>query len=315
MTIEELSHELIRFGIKEEMQDLYVHPNDDSCVLRFRRGAEVVEHSKISVDEAQKLIARFKYLGEMDVGERRKVQLGAITYPIEGQTQRLRLSTVGDYRLRESLVVRFLHQMADRKLNFFLPEQFATVENHTRKSGLYLFAGPTGSGKTTLMYHLARQEEGQVITIEDPVEIEETRFLQLQTNDKIGQTYDRLIQLSLRHRPDVLIVGEIRDRETAAAAIRAALTGHKVFATIHARGVMATLARIRDFVGSDQELDNCLSGIIYQRLLPDQNDSVAALLAYRFGFPESKAACRWQESLQTIYQRRQIDEITYQKEN
>lgn len=315
MTIEELSHELIRFGIKEEMQDLYVHPNDDSCVLRFRRGAEVVEHSKISVDEAQKLIARFKYLGEMDVGERREVQLGAITYPIEGQTQRLRLSTVGDYRLRESLVVRFLHQMADRKLNFFLPEQFATVENHTRKSGLYLFAGPTGSGKTTLMYHLARQEEGQVITIEDPVEIEETRFLQLQTNDKIGQTFDRLIQLSLRHRPDVLIVGEIRDRETAAAAIRAALTGHKVFATIHARGVMATLARIRDFVGADQELDNCLSGIIYQRLLPDRNGSVAALLAYHFGFPESKVACRWQESLQTIYQRRQIDEITYQKEN
>ena len=121
-----------------------------------------------------------------------------------------------------------------------------------------------------------------MITIEDPVEIEEPSFLQLQTNDKINQTYDQLIKLSLRHRPDILIIGEIRDERTAKAAIRAALTGHKVFATVHAKGVRETKSRLIDLIGETSELDNCLMGVIYQRMLNDPNDQAEVVFGYEF---------------------------------
>lgn len=282
MEIQEFTDKVIRYGHEQRMQDLKVFPEQEGYGVLFRKGSQREVFARVEENTGQQMISRLKFLGGMDVGETRKAQLGAITYTCEGVAQRLRLSSVGTYQLRESLVVRFLHDMEAEELHFFIPEQLTIVTQGTHKPQLYLFSGPTGSGKTTLMYHLAKVDGGEVITIEDPVEIVEERFLQLQVNEKIGQDYDQLIQLSLRHRPDVLIVGEIRDRKTAKAAIRAALTGHKVFATIHARGVSETEARIRDLVGVDQELANCLGGVIYQRLLLDNDGQLRALLAYDF---------------------------------
>lgn len=282
--IETISDELIAYGIEKRMQDLYIYFLNESVSIYYRKDQQMIPfENELSVETAQKLIARFKYLGEMDVGEKRKAQLGAITYPLNVGEQRLRLSTVGDYRGKESLVVRFLHQLEKQQLGYFYPEDVGVIaETIQQKNGLYLFSGPTGSGKTTFMYHLAQQMKGQVITIEDPVEIEAPNFLQLQTNDKIQQTYDQLIKLSLRHRPDVLIIGEIRDALTAKAAIRAALTGHKVFATIHAKGVIETKSRLIDLIGNNSELDHCLMGVIYQQLFFTQKEETKALLAYDF---------------------------------
>lgn len=274
--------ELIRYGHRQQMQDLKLFPEKEGYAVLFRKGRQREVFDRLSEEAGQQVISRLKFLGGMDVGEKRKSQMGAITYTCEDLEQRLRLSSVGTHQMRESLVLRFLHDMDQETLHFFIPEQLAIVTQATQRRQLYLFSGPTGSGKTTLMYHLAKADGGEVITIEDPVEIVEEQFLQLQVNEKIGQDYDQLIQLSLRHRPDVLIVGEIRDQQTAKAAIRAALTGHKVFATIHARGVAETKARIRDLVGVDQELENCLGGIVYQRLLQDSTGGLQALLAYEF---------------------------------
>lgn len=299
MDIQEFTDRVIRHGHEGRMQDLKLFPEKEGYGVLFRKGSQREVFAHIEEAEGQQMISRLKFLGGMDVGEKRKSQLGAITYICEGLEQRLRLSSVGTHQLRESLVVRFLHDMESEELHFFIAEQLATVTRATRKPQLYLFSGPTGSGKTTLMYHLAKADGGEVITIEDPVEIVEERFLQLQVNEKIGQDYDQLIQLSLRHRPDVLIVGEIRDRKTAKAAIRAALTGHKVFATIHARGVSETEARIRDLVGVDQELVNCLGGIIYQRLLLDSAGQLRALLAY--DFPAQRLAHEeWQGNVMEV---------------
>lgn len=286
--IETISDELITYGVEQRMQDLYIYFLSESVAVYYRKDHQMIPfNNELSVETAQKLIARFKYLGEMDVGEKRKAQLGAITYPLNQGEQRLRLSTVGDYRGKESLVVRFLHQIEEQQLGYFYPTDVEVIyENMKQKMGLYLFSGPTGSGKTTFMYYLAQQMKGQVITIEDPVEIEAPHFLQLQTNDKIHQTYDQLIKLSLRHRPDVLIIGEIRDELTAKAAIRAALTGHKVFATIHAKGVEETKSRIIDLVGSSTELENCLMGVIYQQLFFTRDAQSKALLAYEFFMTE-----------------------------
>lgn len=301
--IETISDELIAYGVQERMQDLYIYFLNEDASIYYRKDQEMFPFEKdFSVETAQKLIARFKYLGEMDVGEKRKAQLGAITYPLEEGEQRLRLSTVGDYRGKESLVVRFLHSLENQDVGYFFPEDVATIEGAmAQKNGLYLFSGPTGSGKTTFMYHLAQKIKGQVITIEDPVEIEAPHFLQLQTNDKIQQTYDQLIKLSLRHRPDVLIIGEIRDALTAKAAIRAALTGHKVFATIHGKGVKETKSRLIDLVGESTELDHCLMGVIYQQLFLTNQKETKSLLAYEF-FTGDQACKEWEISYERLVQ-------------
>jgi competence protein ComGA len=236
----------------------------------------------------------------MDVGEKRKAQLGAITYLLPENKQRLRLSSVGDYRGQESMVIRFLHTR-HQQIGYFYPEDLSVIQEYVQqKVGLYLFSGPTGSGKTTMMYELARQSTGQVITIEDPVEIEEVTFLQLQTNEKIGQTYDQLIKLALRHRPDLLIIGEIRDRVTALAAIRAALTGHTVLATVHAKGLHETKSRLIDLVGTDTELKHCLNGVLYQQLFLNSTNEVQALVGYEFFFDK-----QLKESFPTRYKQLQ----------
>ena len=138
-----------------------------------------------------------------------------------------------------------------------------------RQRGLYLFAGPVGSGKTTLMHELAKSffKGQQVMSIEDPVEIKQDDMLQLQLNEAIGLTYENLIKLSLRHRPDLLIIGEIRDSETARAVVRASLTGATVFSTIHAKSIRGVYERLLELGVSEEELAVVLQGVCYQRLI------------------------------------------------
>lgn len=267
MDIQEQSNQLIQYGLDQQMQDLYLYVDEQNGVAKFRKNEQMSVFATYSSQEARQIISRFKFLGEMDIGETRKAQLGAITYDLLEQSVRLRLSTVGDYRGYESLVIRFLTSKEYAYSYAHAAAYDDLLVDVANQRGLFLFSGSTGSGKTTLMYHLAKKMGGQVITIEDPVEIEEPTFLQLQTNDKIGQTYDQLIKLSLRHRPDLLLIGEIRDSLTAHAAIRAALTGHQVFATVHAKGKQETVTRLLELGCSQWEVDNCLRGIIYQKLL------------------------------------------------
>ena len=129
--------------------------------------------------------------------------------------------------------------------------------------------GESGSGKTTLMHQLAQERfaDQQIMSIEDPVEIKQAGMLQLQLNEAIGLTYESLIKLSLRHRPDLLIIGEIRDAETARAVVRASLTGVTVFSTIHAKSVRGVYERLLELGVTEAELKVVLQGICYQRLI------------------------------------------------
>ena len=304
MTIEKFSSELVWYGSKQQMQDFYLMPKEDHYEYYFSQGTYYYRQGCVSSEIGRQLISRFKYLGQMDVSERRKAQLGAITYPLSNRDQRLRLSTVGDYLQRESLVVRFLHSFGNSRENYLLPNQLPIIRQACQSKGLYLFCGPVGSGKTTLMYKLAKESRGQVLTIEDPVEIEESDFLQLQVNEKIHQTYEELIKLSLRHHPDVLIIGEIRDEKTIHGAIRAALTGHCVFATLHASSLEAAEKRAIELGGDQVLLQECLRGIIYQELLPYQEKEVGLLMSYTF-YDESLHRFTWQEGLRQIKERTQ----------
>lgn len=301
------SDEMLRHAKANRIQDISILPAGEKNVILLTKSHYRKVYQHISDHKAQQLITRFKYLGEMDVGERRKAQLGAIDYPLEQEIQRLRVSSVGDFKGRESLVLRFLYPLDCQQMHYFLPEQIALITCCTQPRGLYLFSGPTGSGKTTLMYQLALQEKGQVITIEDPVEIEEPTFLQLQTNDKIKQSYDTLIRLSLRHRPSLLIIGEIRDTKTAHAAIRAALTGHRVFATVHAKGLMETIARLKELLPEKNELSDALMGTIYTRLLPSSTGRIKGLFAYHFyGVKEQHLS--WEEAKIKAIKQGELDE-------
>ncbi|GCF95049.1 secretion system protein E [Enterococcus florum] len=297
MGIKTLSTELIQFGVSHSMQDFYLLPKKTHYEFSFRSGPFFYGRSCVSESVGSQLISRFKYLGQMDVSEKRKAQLGAISYPLAKEIQRLRLSTVGDYQQRESLVIRFLHIFGSSQEVFWLPNQLEVVRRYCRNKGLYLFCGPVGSGKTTLMYKLAKECTGQVITIEDPVEIEEPNFLQLQINEKISQTYDELIKLSLRHHPDVLIIGEIRDKITMQGAIRAALTGHCVFATLHASSLENAQSRILELGGEKSLLEDCLRGIIYQEMLTIEKKA-GLLMSYRFF--EENCSFTWEEGMKAL---------------
>ncbi|MDR0198981.1 MAG: Flp pilus assembly complex ATPase component TadA [Streptococcaceae bacterium] len=248
-------------------QDLYVLPRGDNYQLLARNGETRHKLALLPTEKATQLMAHFKFIAGMNVGEKRRPQLGSCLYDIGGRMQRLRLSSAGDFENRESMVIRFLYD-GEKPLGFWIDGE-NEAKRLIQARGLYLFSGPVGSGKTTLMHYLATHcfTNSQIISIEDPVEIVNPDFLQLQLNETIGMTYDTLIKLSLRHMPDLVMVGEIRDEETARAVIRASLTGYTVFSTVHAKSPKGVVARLIELGITQGELANALSGIVYQRLL------------------------------------------------
>lgn len=320
MDVKKISLELIEWGVEKHAQDLYILPKGEEFIISFRYDHEKVVYKKLEKGAGEKLIFHFKFIGGMDVGEKRKTQMGAVTYEVNGIERRLRLSTVGDFRQRESMVIRFLHSFGESPERFFLPQQIKEIQKQIQQRGLYLFCGPVGSGKTTTMYLLAKKssKNGQIITVEDPVEIEEEHFLQLQTNSKINLTYEVLIKLCLRHRPDILIIGEIRDSATAEAAIRAALTGHRVFATLHARNVSSVYERLLELGSQRRELSECLKGVIYQRVLPSISGNTighqnAILFDYDFS-PKKQKQTKWQTVLRKVWAYGFISDQTFTRE-
>lgn len=211
----------------------------------------------------------------MDVGEKRKPQSGATHLEIDSKAVELRFSTMTNVLLLESLVVRVIRQQlkSNYSVQTYFPQDIDCLRSLlNRKSGLVLFSGPVGSGKTTTIYQLLRermaQETVQIITMEDPVEIYEANFLQTEVNELAGISYDVLIKSSLRHHPDILMIGEIRDEETARMAIRGALTGHLMIATIHAKDTLGVIARLQELQVTPEQLKQTLIGVVSQRLVP-----------------------------------------------
>ncbi|MGT2926581.1 competence type IV pilus ATPase ComGA [Streptococcus cuniculipharyngis] len=296
--IQELGQDIIQTGVTIGAQDIYLVPRGEYYGLYFRVGDERKLIETYTKEETQALISHFKFVAGMNVGEKRRTQLGSCDYDYgEGKKASLRLSTVGDYRGYESLVIRLLFD-GYRQLTYHF-EGLADLLPKIKERGLYLFSGPVGSGKTTLMYQLVAEKfsEQQIITIEDPVEIKQEQMLQLQLNESIGLTYDNLIKLSLRHRPDVLIIGEIRDSQTARAVVRASLTGAIVFSTVHAKSIPGVYGRLIELGVSRQELANSLRGIVYQRLIG--GGGVLDIATEEF---ENHQSRDWNRKIQKLYE-------------
>lgn len=276
MNIDSFAKFLIENAKEFGASDIHILPEKDSYIIYYRLNGRLEKKQKLLEEDANRLIMYFKYLADMDVGDRRKPQSGALLYKFsEENFQDIRLSIITNFQGQESLVIRLLEieEYISLKDSTLLQHELKQIKQVTEyKSGLVLFSGPVNSGKTTTMYQLIRnrmeKQKLQVISIEDPVEIKEDKFFQVQVNEKSGNTYERALKASLRHHPDVIIVGEIRDEETAKMAIRGALTGHLIIASIHAKNAEGVVARLNELGISLELLGQTIIAIVFQKLLP-----------------------------------------------
>lgn len=320
MQINEKVKRLLEQSIAVKSSDLFILPKADAYELKQRTAAGCTLLQNLSREEAKELINYFKYSAQMDISEHRRPQVGAMQFIFQQKQYYLRLSSLGNFNDCESLVIRIIYQIKDSK--YYFADQITSLERLAQKRGLIVTSGPTGSGKTTTMYELARKMSKNkiVMTIEDPVEVHEKTFFQAQVNDEAGIAYLDLLKAALRHRPDILIIGEIRDPGTARLAMDAALSGHLVFATVHAKNTFQTISRLEGLGIKNDELTNSLTAISYQRLIPNKN-GVACLFDIASGIklkeqlakPIREDFVSWRERLNRLYKEERIDAETFTK--
>ena len=275
-------------------EDLHIEPLSNSTRIRLRIFGELTELANYPKAEHQALIATLKVMGGLDIGESRLPQDGKSSFDCNGAKYDLRISTIPTI-YGEKGVVRFLKR--DR-VAFSLEEIGFTesILQHYRKiirmkSGLFLVVGPTGGGKTTTLYATLNElndGEKNIISIEDPVEYTIDGIVQVQVNEKIGLTFGKILRSTLRQDPDIILVGEIRDSETANVAVQASLTGHLVFATIHAKNCDGGIKRLHDLGVKNYFLEEVLLGGLSQRLVRAKNGrkAVFEMVSYLGGRKE-----------------------------
>jgi len=245
-----LVDQIISNALKERATDIHIEPQEKGLVIRYR--VDGLLYDALSPPRAvfSGMISRIKILSNMDIAERRATQDGRMSHNRDGREVDIRVSSVPTIH-GEKLVMRLLDKTG---FNFSLLELGMAEEDIrdfrqciNKPYGMILLSGPTGSGKTTTLYSSLmelRGEELNITTIEDPVEYQIERMNQVQVNTRKNVTFANALRAFLRQDPDVIMVGEIRDNETAEIAIRAALTGHMVFSTIHANDAPSTAARL-----------------------------------------------------------------------
>src|SRR5690606_14960516 len=232
--------------------DIHIEPARRGTRIRYRIDGVLRDLMKPPPGMHAAIASRIKVIGKMDIAEKRLPQEGRVRIVAEGRDVDLRVSSMPTL-LGEKLVVRILDQANLRvrleDLGFF-PETLSKFHRILRHPhGLALVTGPTGSGKTTTLYSaldLLRSPERNIVTVEDPVEYQLDLVNQIQVNDAIGMTFARALRSILRQDPDIIMVGEIRDQETARVAVQAALTGHVVLATLHTNDAAGAVARLLD---------------------------------------------------------------------
>ena len=268
---------LVRLALADAVErgasDLHFTPSGFALLVSYRIDGVLTLHHVLPSSLQARVSSAIKVEAGMDIAESRRPQDGGFTLQIASQPYDLRVSTMPTTH-GESIVVRVLSLRGDvlpLDQCGFWPEQVSTIERLMRApDGLVLATGPTGSGKTTTLYsglRLLNALERNIMTIEDPVEYHVPLIRQVRLNDKAGMTFASAIRGFLRQDPDVMLVGEIRDAETATMAVRAAQTGHLVPATLHTNDAVGAVARLRDLEVPPYLLSSTLRGVVGQRLL------------------------------------------------
>ena len=264
---------IMRKAIQLGASDIHIEPGADEGTVRFRLDGLLADQLKVPNSLHPALISRLKILGRMDIAERRLPQDGSVRVKLEGREADLRLSTI-PLRSGEKAVIRILDATGgvfELENIGFSPEDMAKVDRLIhRHMGMIIMTGPTGSGKTTTLYAMLNRIKARtinIVTVEDPIEYHYPGLNQMQVNADINLTFATGLRAILRQDPDVVLVGEIRDLETAEIACRAALTGHLVFSTLHTNDAPSSITRLLD-IGIPRYLAaSVISGIIAQRLV------------------------------------------------
>lgn len=269
----QLVNQILLTAIKSEASDIHIDPSDIEFKIRYRIDGVLGTERTLPKVILPKLISRIKVMSHMDITETRLPQDGRIKTVIEGRPVDLRISTLPTIR-GEKAVMRVLDLSRESKgldrLGLTKEERNVFERLIRRPNGIVLVSGPTGSGKTTTLYASLDQlnrDEVNIITVEDPVEIELEGVNQVNINPDIDFTFANALRSILRQDPNIIMVGEIRDSETAEIAVKASLTGHLVLSTIHTNSAVKTITRLID-MGIDAFLvASSLSGVVAQRLV------------------------------------------------
>ncbi len=265
---------LWQYAFEQRASDIHIEPRRDIGVVRFRIDGVLHQVYQVPMPVLNAMTSRIKILGRMDVVEKRRPQDGRIkTRTPDGQEVELRLSTLPT-AFGEKLVMRIfdpevlVRDFAD--LGFGDEDRARWLEMTHQPNGIVLVTGPTGSGKTTTLYTTLKQlatPEVNVCTLEDPIEMVEPSFNQVQVQADIGMTFAEGIRALMRQDPDIIMVGEIRDIQTAEMAIQAALTGHLVLSTLHTNDAPSAITRLLDLGVPSYLLQSTLLGVMAQRLV------------------------------------------------
>jgi len=259
-------------AIRDGASDIHIEPDKKGTRIRYRIDGMLRNLMKPPPGLHPSIISRVKVIGKMDIAEKRLPQSGRVRIVAEGREIDLRVSSMPTL-LGEKIVVRILDKENLHVRMETLGIQTKTLDTLKRMlgqpHGLILVTGPTGSGKTTTLYSaldLLRSPERNIVTVEDPVEYQLDLINQIQVQDSIGMTFPNALRNILRQDPDIIMIGEIRDEETARVAVQAALTGHLVLATLHTNDAPGAVARLLDMNIESYLLSGALNGVVAQRL-------------------------------------------------
>jgi type IV pilus assembly protein PilB len=259
-------------AIKDRASDIHIEPEKKGTRIRYRIDGRLRDLMKPPMGMHAAIVSRVKVIGKMDIAEKRLPQEGRVRIVAERREIDLRVSSMPTL-LGEKVVIRVLDKanlcVSMEQLGFRAETLEAFQRMLHQPHGLVLVTGPTGSGKTTTLYSaldLIRSPELNVLTVEDPVEYQLDLINQVQVQSSIGMTFARVLRSMLRQDPDVIMVGEIRDEETARVAVQAALTGHLVLATLHTNDAPGAVARLLDMGIEAYLLSSALNGVAAQRL-------------------------------------------------
>lgn len=268
-----LLNSLFRDAVQARASDIHIEPGEKSLHIRFRIDGILNEHILDEKRIVAALVQRLKLRAHLDIAEKRIPQDGRFNFKTKGKSFDVRVSTLPTTN-GESVVMRLLDQsthindLSQLGIDPAIVKRVETI--YTKPHGMLLVTGPTGSGKTTTLYSILQRintPECKILTVEDPIEYRMERVNQVQVNPKIDLTFARVLRAMLRQDPDVIMVGEIRDAETSKIAMRAAITGHLVLATLHTNDAITSAMRLIDMGTEGYMVAAAVKGIIGQRLV------------------------------------------------
>jgi general secretion pathway protein E len=264
---------MLHYAFDQRASDIHIEPKRDHCIVRMRIDGILHDVTTMPKVVHAAVVSRVKMLARMDIAEKRRPQDGRIKTGSKTEENELRVSTM-PVAFGEKVVIRIFDPsllLQDLSALGFYPKDYKLFDSFiSRPNGLILVTGPTGSGKTTTLYSALKTLAGpevNIVSIEDPIEMVVEEFNQVAVQPIIGVTFASALRTILRQDPDIVMVGEVRDGETASNAVQAALTGHLVFATLHTNDSATAVSRMLDLEVEPFLLSSTLIGVVAQRLL------------------------------------------------